>query len=247
MTAAPTAQRTRAMPFPFMEQPVIGALLAVIAGLLNAWSLASTGTFATVQSGNLVTAGYAVAQGEWTHAAIAGTSILCFGLGAAVNSVVVTMLVRRGRSYSGPVLIVQAAILAVLALLAATAVAPALALVFGVSFVAGSQGNAFHRDHGMLYGNVAVTFVVQSVFSLLARAALPSSGGGRREDLRSAAIYAAVIIAFAGGAALGFLGEAVLPAGALWAGAAVTAALGVIAFSRRDQVHVDPSQNVPTP
>ena len=89
-------------------------------------------------------------------------SILCFGLGAFANSVLVTVLLRRGRAYSGPVLFAQAALISLVAVLAGLAVVPAAVLVMGISFVAGSQGNAFHRDHGMLYGNVAVTFVVQS-------------------------------------------------------------------------------------
>ncbi|WP_460772650.1 YoaK family protein [Microbacterium sp. GXF7504] len=245
MTA--TTAGTTVRVFPFMERPGIGALLALTAGTLNAWSLAATGTFATVQSGNLVVAGFAAAGGDLARLAMVSTSILCFGLGAALNAVLVTLLLRAGRSYSPAVLFGQAAVLLVIAVLAATQALPATVLVFGVSFVAGSQGNAFHRDHGMLYGNVAVTFVVQSFFSLLGRILVPASPEGRRTDLRSLGIYGGVLVAFAAGAGLGFGAQALLPAGALWLGMLLTAALGGAALRRAGRVPVDPSQNAPTP
>lgn len=247
MTQNPTAEATKVVAFPFMERPVVGALLAAIAGALNAWSLAEAGTFATVQSGNVVVAGFALAEGDFARVSTAALSILFFGLGAFVNSVAVTILLRRGRAYSGPVLFVLAALIAVIAVLAVADVAPSSVLVLGVSFVAGSQGNAFHRDHGMLYGNVAVTFVVQSFFSLLGRVALPASRAGRSADLRSVLIFGSVLLAFAAGAFLGFLAQNLVADGALWLAAATTAVLAVVAVTRPDGVPVDPAQNAPTP
>jgi len=247
MTIARSDPGTRVTTFPFMERPMVGILLAAIAGMLNAWSLAETGTFATVQSGNLVTAGYSLAMGDWSHVARALASILCFGLGAGVNAIVVTLLIRSGRTYSGPVLFVQAGLILVLGALATAGVAPAMVVALGVSFVAGSQGNAFHRDHGMLYGNIAVTFVVQSFFSLLGRVLVPSSAAGRRVDAQSALIYGGVLIAFAAGAALGFLIDTLFTAGSLWAAAGITLIVGLIAVTRRDPQSVDPAQNAPTP
>lgn len=240
---------TRAAVFPLMERPGIAALLAAIAGALNAWSLAVGGTFATVQSGNVVVAGYALAQGDVSRAGMALAAIACFGLGAFVSSVIVTLLLRRGRAYSGAVLLAQTALLLGLAAWATGDPGAAPMLTLGVNVVAGSQGNAFHRDHGMLYGNVAVTFVVQSLFGMLGRVLLPSSREGRAADARSAAIYAGVLVAFAGGAAAGFFAQSLMSQGALWLAAAVTALLGVVAVrrERRGGRAVDPSQNAPTP
>ena len=45
-----------------------------------------------------------------------------------------------------------------------------------MSFVAGAQGNAFHKTRGMLYGNVAVTFVVQMAFNFLAQSLFEKEG-----------------------------------------------------------------------
>jgi uncharacterized membrane protein YoaK (UPF0700 family) len=61
-----TTRPSQVTRFPLMERPVVGVLLSLIAGLLNAWSLTTTGTFATVQSGNIVTAGYRLAEGDWS-------------------------------------------------------------------------------------------------------------------------------------------------------------------------------------
>ena len=109
MTVAHSEVGTRVVAFPFMERPLIGALLAVVAGSLNSWSLSQSGTFATVQSGNVVVAGFALAEGDGQRVSMAVLSILCFGLGAFANSLLVTVLHRRGRAYSGPVLFAQAA------------------------------------------------------------------------------------------------------------------------------------------
>ncbi len=144
-------------------------------------------------------------------------------------------------------LFAQAAIVVAVAALSAVGTAPAAVRVLAISFVAGSQGNAFHRDHGMLYGNVAVTFVVQSFFSLLGRLLLPASASGRRADAHTAVIFGGVVLSFAAGAFAGTLAESVVPAGALWLAAAVTVLLAVLAATRPDPTAVDPSQNAPTP
>jgi uncharacterized membrane protein YoaK (UPF0700 family) len=165
---------------------------------------------------------------------------------APPNAIIVAVLLRRGHSYTPTILVVQTGLIATLAIGAAAAI-PAMGIALGVSFVAGSQGNTFHRDHGMLYGNVAMTFVVQSLFSLTGRAIVPSSETGRREDLGAAGIYAGVLVAFAVGAAAGFLLEQALNTGALWVGATVTLALATMSATQPDPRRVDPAQNSPTP
>lgn len=247
MTQNQTAEATKVISFPFMERPVIGALLAATAGALNAWALGQAGTFATVQSGNVVVAGFALAGGDFARVGMATLSILAFGMGAFANSIAVTLLLRRGKAYSGPVLFVLAGLVALIALLAVTRALPVSVLVLGISFVAGSQGNAFHRDHGMLYGNVAVTFVVQSFFSLLGRVLLPTSRQGRAADVRTVLIFGGVLLAFAAGAFLGFFAETLVSAGALWLAALISVVLGIAAATRPRGVPVDPAQNAPTP
>lgn len=224
--------------FPLMEQPAVAATLASVAGLLNAWSFTHAGTFATVQSGNLVTAGYSLASGDTARAAAAVASILAFGLGAAADAIAIALLSRRRHVYSVAVLVAHAVVLSLVAISMITGWLPVIWGVLIVSFVAGSQGNAFHREHGMLYGNIAVTFVIQSVFSLVAQSVV--SPETRRAALSSAGIYGVVLIAFATGGGVGYVAESAIPQGALWVAVAVTVALALAAARERARIPIDP-------
>lgn len=66
------------------------------------------------------------------------------------------------------------------------------------------QGNAFHKDHGMLYGNVAVTFVVQMAFNFMAQSFFKKNGINGESNLMWAGIFFFVLFGFASGGALGF-------------------------------------------
>ncbi|MBS1028900.1 hypothetical protein JK196_11970 [Gluconobacter albidus] len=81
---------------------------------------------------------------------------------------------------------------------------PLAFLAVAVSFVAGMQGNAFHKDHGMLYGNVAVTFVVQMAFNFMAQSFFKKNGINGESNLMWAGIFFFVLFGFASGGALGF-------------------------------------------
>lgn len=168
-----------------MELPIVGFLLAMMAGSMNAWTLTNSSTFSTVQSGSVVSMGYWLVDGNWAKFAFPAISVLAFGLGSAVCGVLMTSYLRRGRNFTNAVLTSMTVLLIVLGILALTIVGTnphdtANVLDFGkdhdmtaqwiavaISFVAGAQGNAFHKNHGMLYGNVAVTFVVQMAFNFL--------------------------------------------------------------------------------
>jgi uncharacterized membrane protein YoaK (UPF0700 family) len=221
--------------FPLMEEPIVGFLLALIAGLLNAWTFTNAQTFATVQSGNVVSSGFFLVQGDWPKFTFAFVSVLVFGLGSAACGVLMTRFLRKGKTFSGPVLIIQAAILAVLVVLAVTTVLEPHHIAWAVSFVAGAQGNAFHKNHGMLYGTVAVTLVVQTAFNFLAQALFSKVGINDEENLTWAGIFFLALLGFAGGGALGFGADLVFNGASIAAAALVTLALGVAAFTNRSR------------
>lgn len=227
MKASTESSRRRKPMDPLMERPAIASVLALVSGLLNAWTFAQVGTFATVQSGNLVTIGFFSAEGNWQPVVAAAASVLAFGLGAASCAVVVAVTSRRGVGYSPWVLGFETLALAACVLLSPQHFPPTFTAL-AVSFIAGVQGNAFHRDHGMLYGNTAMTFVVQMAFSFLGRSIVRRQPGDTDPHLRISAMYAVVFAAFALGGAAGFaLGEA-WSSGSLLAAALVLGALAVL-------------------
>lgn len=202
---APSAVR-----FPLMEKPFVGFLLAFICGCLNAWTLMNASTFATVQSGNVASSGIYLATGEWSKFLFAWGSVLAFGMGSFVCGWYMTKVLRKAKPYTPAVVFAEAAILIVMAILWSTGGIPetkvgAQIVCFFVSFVAGAQGNAFHKNHGMLYGNVAVTFVVQAAFNFLMQSFMNRKGINGENNIKWSGIFFSVLLGFAGGGAIGAL------------------------------------------
>ncbi|GAA3207105.1 YoaK family protein [Microbacterium terregens] len=245
MIVATKKTRSANHPYPLMERPAMALALATISGAMNAWTLGNAGSFATVQSGNIVSAGFYGAQGDWGRVIPVLSSVLAFGVGAALSAIFITVVLRRDQMYSGWVLGFEAVVLAGCVALVSTEVVPAMPIALTVSFIAGLQGNAFHRDSGMLYGNTAVTFVVQMTFSLVGRAVVSRGVSDVNGNLRSAGIYGSVLLAFALGAAAGFGLDKLWAAGSLAAVSLTLAALAIVAVLERGMV--DPQQNTPAP
>lgn len=190
--------------FPLMEERVVGFLLAFMAGLMNAWTLYHAQTFATVQSGNVIQSGYRLVQGDWSAFTFAFGSVIAFGLGSALCGVLMSERLRQGRIFTPVVLWFECLALLALAIASRLGLVDPHVVAYGVSFVAGTQGNAFHKDHGMLYGNVAVTFVVQMAFNFLAQSLFRKKGINGEPNLMWAGIFFSVLLGFAAGGAIGF-------------------------------------------
>lgn len=190
--------------YPLMEKPFVGFLLAAMAGSLNAWTLANASTFATVQSGNVVQSGYRLVQGDWQAFTFSAVSVLAFGVGSALCGALMSGMLRKGKVYTPVVLFLQCILLAAIAWLAWTGAVEPQYVAYAISFVAGAQGNAFHKNRGMLYGNVAVTFVVQMAFNFLVQSLFSRTGINGKSNLSWAALFFFVLFGFAGGGALGF-------------------------------------------
>lgn len=235
--------------YPLMERPLIGFLLAFMAGSMNAWTLPNAQTFATVQSGNVVQSGFWLAQGDFEKFTFPFLSVIAFGLGSAFCGILMTTTLRRGRIFTPFILFLQAFMLVVLWFLAHEKIAiPDAAIdphyiAYCISFVAGMQGNAFHKSHGMLYGNVAVTFVVQMAFNFLVQGIFRRQGINGEPNLYWSGVFFLVLLGFAAGGGIGFLiGDYVLNSGAILLPAAIATVLAVLALKeRRAPGGVDPS------
>jgi uncharacterized membrane protein YoaK (UPF0700 family) len=130
--------------WPFMERPVAALVLAIVGGLLSGYTFYTVKLFSTVQSGNVVQAGYQVAAGsgvQWQHAVLA---ILSFGLGSAVTALLENLMAEIEVDYSYVILFIEAAILLPMGFAFLHDRWSGLVYAYIVSFLAGMQGNAFH-------------------------------------------------------------------------------------------------------
>lgn len=178
-----------------MERPVVAFLLAFIAGSMDGYTFFDADTFATVQSGNIILSGFWLIQGNFGKAVFPILSVLIFGLGSMAAGIVMTMRRRHGKLYTTRILLIEAAVLSLMASSAFGGL-EAHSVAFVVSFVAGIQGNAFHKSRGMLYGNVAVTFLVQMAFNFLAQSLFRRAGVNGEGNLVWASLFFLVLSVF---------------------------------------------------
>lgn len=112
-----------------------------------------------MQSGNVVSSGFYLVDGDWARFTPAIVSVLCFGVGSALSGVLMTAFLRSGRSFTP-----------------------------GMLFAL----------FGMLYGAVAVTFVVQmAFFNLLMQAAFSKKGINGEPHIFWSGIFFLVLLGFA--------------------------------------------------
>lgn len=223
-------------PYPLMERSLSVLFLAVAAGVMSGYTFFAKQLFATVQSGNVIQFGYWLAMGDITRWAPAALSVLAFGLGSVFTGILENVTPRRLGSYSAPVLFFEAAVLGVLGFTAGQAQWDRFWFCYIISFLAGMQGNAFHMMRGMLYGNIAVTMVVQLAFNHLTQAFFRVPF----QNLTSSGLYFLVLLGFSGG---GFAGAALTKAfgeRALWLAAVILFFAGIsVVVAHRSGVPVD--------
>jgi len=230
-----------AVRFPLMGRPLIGFLLAFMAGSMNAWTLQHAQTFATVQSGNIVQSGYWLIQGDWAKFTFPFISVIFFGLGSAFCGAVMTSLLKKHKVLTTKILLLEFLILATLIVIVWIGGYDPHYIAYAVSFVAGMQGNAYHKNHGMLYGNIAVTFVVQMAFNFLIQSFFSKKGINGEPNLMWSGIFFLVLLGFAGGGAIGFFVDQVVTAGALIMPAVIALILFMIARNDTEEgERVDP-------
>lgn len=213
--------------WPFMERPPVAFLLALVAGVLSGFTFYTVSLFSTVQSGNVVQVGFQLAAHRgvrWEHAVVA---ILAFGCGSAATAIVQIVLADRSTPYAPVILVLEALVLFAMGSALLVDRWSPLTYAYIVSFLAGMQGNAFHRLEGQLYGNVAVTLVVQMAFDRLARALV----GDRRTHLLQSALFFFILGGFALGGYAGAWGTQTFDQQILWLPASILVVTAILSVA----------------
>ncbi|MGX7149765.1 YoaK family protein [Enterococcus ureasiticus] len=197
--------------YPVMELPWIAFFLAIAAGSMDGYTYFIGKAFSTVQSGNIILLGQTIATKNWSHFATIALTILCFGIGALVTGIIEVLGIKKKKIWAFEILLVEALILIALGFAPINGYFSALHLCMLISFLAGMQGNAFHKIDGMLYGNVAVTLVVQLAFNYIIQAIV-----GTKDAWKNSWLYFSVLIGFAGGGLIGTLLTSAYGEKSLW-------------------------------
>lgn len=184
----------------FMELPIIAVILAIAAGAMDGYAYFTTKTFATFQSGNIILSGYTFASDDAAKLVPTLCSILAFGLGAVALAFIRDASEKKNKIWTFKILIIEMFILLFLITNDAHKLLTPLHIAWALSFVAGMQGNAFHKIDKMLYGNIAVTLNVQLAFGFFADGLV--NGSKRMMYFKKAFDYFIVLVGFAFGAGL---------------------------------------------
>ncbi len=181
------------------DHPATGAALAVVGGLLDAYTfVAHDGVFANAQTGNVVLVAVSLAQHDTGRALRYAPIIAAFLAGLLAAEVIAAHRTRR--FFGDPTRIVLCTEIIVLALVAAVpASAPGWLSTTAVAFVAALQVTTFRLVRDTAYSTTMTTgnmrTFVTAMFEWLS---------GRNPGQRAAAGRLAVVMAcFAGGALLG--------------------------------------------
>lgn len=215
--------------YPVMELPWIAFFLAIAAGSMDGYTYFVGKAFSTVQSGNIILLGQTIATKNWQHLAIVALTILCFGLGAMTTGIIEVLGIKMKKIWAFEILLIEAVVLVGLGFSSINSVFTILQICMLVSFLAGMQGNAFHKIDGMLYGNVAVTLVVQLAFNYIVQAFT-----GAKDAWKNSWLYFSVLIGFAGGGLIGTILTKAYGEKSLWFTAIVL--VGIAFYSKMIKV-----------
>ncbi|WP_061024795.1 YoaK family protein [Bradyrhizobium sp. CCH5-F6] len=197
------------------ETVSIALLLAFVGGYLDAYTWIIHGVMANAQTANLVLLWVHGSAGNWGDALHFVPPILAFAVGI--------LLVSWLRGVAGRRISAISTLLEILLLVTIGVLhnrLPDLAGTLGISFVAAMQTAVFTKVDGVAYSSVMITGNMRQAIEGLYTAL---SGGG---PLRRSGIFAALCVAFGGGAAIGAFATKGIPDLAL--GIPVTALLIVL-------------------
>ncbi len=183
---------------PAVESPSMAFLLALIAGCLNGFTYHKIKAFSTLQSGNLILLGDSIATMDWDHLTKIIAVTLAFGLGSMTTAFIAYKELEHKRIWSYAILLIEALILTMIGTGLFNNLLSITHLCLMISFIAGMQGNAFHKVKGMTYGNVAMTPVVQAAFNYLMIALF-----GRLQAWLKSMVFFYVVTGFALGGLVG--------------------------------------------
>ncbi|WP_246601493.1 YoaK family protein [Enterococcus alishanensis] len=183
---------------PYMEFPMIAFFLAVAAGSMSGYTYFIGKAFSTVQSGNIILLGQSLAEKDWSHFFTVALTVLAFGIGAAITAIIQK---DSPKNWSFNVIIIEVIVLFLLSLNFINSQLQTVHICMIISLLAGMQGNAFHKfGKDLVYGNVAVTLVVQNAFSFLMKSFFNQSGAAHK-----AFLYFSILVGFGFGGFAGTL------------------------------------------
>ncbi len=200
------------------EHPATGAALAVVGGFLDAYTyVAHHGVFANAQTGNVVFVAIDVSHGRWAEAGRYLPIIGAFMLGLVAAE---WLAAHRGlRGFQDPTRIVLGLEIAImLAVAALPGTAPSAWTTVAVAFAAALQVTTFRLVRETSYSTTMTTGNLRT----LVTAAYEWLSGYNPAQRVVAARLTLIVLAFAGGAAIGAL---VSSPGVLGTRATVLAAL----------------------
>lgn len=187
---------------PIMQLPIIAIFLAIVAGTMDGYVYYTTKSYATFQSGNIILAGYTFATGNMDKLIPTLCSILSFGIGAIATAIIRNWNNCRNKVFTYTILSIEVIVLIILSLNVVHKLFLPLHIAWILSFLAGMQGNAFHKIDKMLYGNIAVTLNVQLAFNYLAQIFFKSNADKKADMIKKFFDYFLVLVGFALGAAI---------------------------------------------
>lgn len=202
LTIGFSAQATQStiLKLPFVEVPLVAFTLAVITGILNAFTLIYQGTFATVQAGNILIGGLAAMIGDWSSALTYLLVILLFALGAFFSAIFISAERAKNSKWMTAMLIVLGVLTAIVGVSVLVGFNDFRLVVIALAFIAGIMSNAYRTDNNMLFGALAVTFLIQMTASFLARALFRREGLGNMSNIKWSGVFASVLLGFVVGA-----------------------------------------------
>jgi uncharacterized membrane protein YoaK (UPF0700 family) len=182
---------------------LLAAVLALIAGFIDAYGMITYGVFVSFMSGNTTQTGYQTAEGAFGPASLSALAILFFVLGSFAATLLAQFTERHARRLVYGVVAVALAAIVALTELGAL---PGWAAIASISFAMGIMNNALSRVGAQA---VSVAFLTGALSRLgvslalaLRRAPLPDSEGPWDTHLRRAVLLARLWLAFLVGALL---------------------------------------------
>lgn len=209
------------------ESLLVGSLLALVGGFLDAYTYLSRGkVFANAQTGNMVLLGVRLCERDWAGALGYLVPILAFALG-----VLVAEWIRRRRAqarfhWRQSVLLIEIAIFLPIGFVPDGAANPYVNTA--VSFVCALQVQAFRTMHNLTYATTMCTGNLRSGTERLGQ----YFAKRERAALNDALKYYAVIVLFIAGAAVGVVATSRLSEPAVWLPAGVLLLVFLLLFER---------------
>jgi uncharacterized membrane protein YoaK (UPF0700 family) len=209
------------------EKLRIAALLAINAGFIDAYTFFHyDARFAGAQTGNLVQAGIAIAQGKWGLLGDFLLPIFFFMLGIIFRTVVSYFRIKHGRRATTYLLWVQMIFILIFVTLYIFFFdfKPTVA-ISALSFIMAIQMNNFSVTRGLSYGSIFSTANMRSFAQNIAQFFLTKD----KEKLKNSSVYLILVVSFFVGSTVSTLSQRFIGEWTLY-GSAILLSLVLVIF-----------------